>query len=113
MHHLCLVESSTRIVSALIIVEWKGLNSSNDTHARMDSTIINYHEHLQRGAKNSVSAANLLRETQPTFLDTGHPELDLPTNTVRTIAQILGDDSRTDRFAVLFGKSSVAWPPCP
>lgn len=66
----------------------------------MDWTVINCHEQLQGGAKNSASA-NLLGDTQPTLLDTSNPELDVPTDTVQAMAQTLGVDPRTDDNIVL------------
>lgn len=57
----------------------------------------------QNGTANQVSPANLLNETLPTLLDTGNPELDLPTDTVRAMAQALGVETRTDKNAILLG----------
>lgn len=82
----------------------RDLNSSDDTHARMDSTLINCHERLKAGAKTSASA-NLLRDTQSTLLDTSNHEFDLPTDTVQTMARTLGVDTRTDKTVVLLGQS--------
>lgn len=46
---------------------------------------------------------NLLNDTQPALLDTGNPELDLPADTVRGLAQTLGVETRIDQDAVLLG----------
>lgn len=46
---------------------------------------------------------NFLNETRPALLDTGNPELDLPADTVRGLAQTLGVDTRNDQDAVLLG----------
>lgn len=57
----------------------------------------------ENGTANKLSSANLLNETQPALLDTGNPELDLPTDTVRAMAKALGVETRTDKNAVLLG----------
>lgn len=57
----------------------------------------------QNGTANKLSSANLLKDTQPALLDTGNPELDLPVDTVRAMAQALGVETRTDKNAVLLG----------
>ncbi|KAG8159083.1 hypothetical protein KVR01_010744 [Diaporthe batatas] len=46
---------------------------------------------------------NLLSETQPALIDTGNPELDLPADAVRGLAQTLGVETRNDQDAVLLG----------
>lgn len=57
----------------------------------------------QQGGSNNPGSANLLNETQPALIDTGNPELDLPTDTVRAMAQALGVQTRTDKDAILLG----------
>ncbi|KAG6357503.1 hypothetical protein INS49_013380 [Diaporthe citri] len=57
----------------------------------------------QNGTANKLSSANLLKETLPALLDTGNPELDLPTDTVRAMAQALGVETRTNKNSVLLG----------
>lgn len=57
----------------------------------------------QSAGANASSSANLLSETRPALLDTGNPELDVPVDTVRAMAQTLGVETRTEKDAVLLG----------
>lgn len=57
----------------------------------------------QKGGATKRASANLLNDTLPTLLDTGNPELDLPVDTVRAMAQALGVETRQQNNDVLLG----------
>lgn len=57
----------------------------------------------QQGGLQRRASGNLLNGTQPALLDTGNPELDLPADTVRALAQTLGVETTNDQDAVLLG----------